>query len=114
MTIASTMADTEGIDVVRLNFPLRQNCSIFMSNFPEKFGIKYQIIRYNFHIKLSFVNLDALSRNPGSAPASTIYFIYMGQPIWDPYGTRLHSPYGSHMDTHIGPIWIPYRSLAGI
>ena len=25
------------------------------------------------------------------------YLIYMGQPIWDPYGTRLHCPYGSHM-----------------
>ena len=41
------------------------------------------------------------------------YFIYMGQPIWDPYGTRLHCPYGSHMGAHMGPIWVPYRLLAG-
>ena len=42
------------------------------------------------------------------------YFIYMGQPIWDPYGTRLHCPYGSHMGAHMGPIWVPYRLLAGV
>ena len=39
----------------------------------------------NFQIETSFVNLNPLARNPGSAPASTIHFIYMGQPTWDPY-----------------------------
>ena len=41
------------------------------------------------------------------------YLIYMGQPIWDPYGTRLHCPYGSHTGAHMGPIWVSYRLLAG-
>lgn len=45
----------------------------------------------------------------------------MGLPIWDPRGTQLHSPYGSHVynpygthvGAHMGPIWVPYRMLAG-
>ena len=52
---------------------------------------------YNFQIKTSFVNLNPLARNPGSAPASTIYFIYMG-PIWNLVAL---------------PIWVPYGLLAG-
>ena len=61
---------------------------------------------YIFQFETSFVNLNPLARNSGSASAPTIYFIYMGQPIWDPYGTRLHCPYGSPNGTHIGPIQI--------
>ena len=57
---------------------------------------------YNFQIKTSFVNLNLLAGNPGSAPASTIYFILL---TWA-------SPYGTHMETgctaHIGSIWDPY------
>ncbi|KAH3721530.1 hypothetical protein DPMN_064459 [Dreissena polymorpha] len=45
----------------------------------------------------------------------------MGQPRWDPYGARLHSPSGSHVGSsygtnigaHMGPIWDPYRLFAG-
>ena len=66
---------------------------------------------YNFQIETSFVNLNPLARNPGSAPASTIYFILF---TWaSPYGTRLHCPYGSHTGAHMGPIWASYRWLAG-
>ena len=67
---------------------------------------------YNFQIETSFVNLNPLARNPGSAPASTIYFILF---TWA-------SPYGTHMEpgctVHMGPIWVPtwdpYRLLAGM
>ena len=63
---------------------------------------------YNFQIETSFVNLNPLTRNPGSAPASTIYFILF---TWA-------SPYGTHMEpgctVHMGPIrvptWDPYGS----
>ena len=56
---------------------------------------------YNFQIETSFVNLNLLAGNPGSAPASTIYFILF---TWT-------SPYGTHMEpgctAHMGPIWVP-------
>ena len=66
---------------------------------------------YNFQIKTSFVNLNLLAGNPGSAPAATIYIILL---TWA-------SPYGTHMEpgctAHMGPIWVPiwdpYRLLAG-
>ena len=66
---------------------------------------------YNFQIETSFVNLNLLAGNPGSAPAYTIYFILF---TWA-------SPYGTHMEpgctAHIGPIWVPkwdpYRLVAG-
>ena len=99
------MADTEGIHVFRLNPPFRKIIP-FSWGISRKTTIKYQMISYNFQIEPPLVNLIPLSRNPGSA--STIYFIYMGHPIRDPYGTRLHSPYGSH----VSPIWVPYRLLA--
>ena len=71
---------------------------------------------YNFQIETSFVNLNPLARNPGSAPASTIYFILFtwASPYRTHVETRLHCPYGSHMGAHIGPIWVPYRLLAGV
>ena len=56
---------------------------------------------YNFQIETSFVNLNPLARNPGSEPASTIYFILF---TWA-------SPNGTHMEpgctAHMGPIWVP-------
>ena len=63
---------------------------------------------YNFQIETSFVNLNPLARNPGSATASTIYFILF---TWA-------SPYGTHMEpgctAHMGPIrvttWDSYGS----
>ena len=66
---------------------------------------------YNFQIETSFVNLNLLAGNPGSASAYTIYFILF---TWA-------SPYGTHMEpgctAHMGPIWVPiwdpYRLLAG-
>ena len=70
---------------------------------------------YNFQIETSFVNLNPPSKKSWIRPCfyHLFYFIYMGQPIWDPYGTRLHCPYGSHTGAHMGPIWISYRLLAG-
>ena len=105
--VTSTVADTEGIHVVRLNPLLRQNYSTFMRNFKKKKNsINYQIIRYNFQIKAPFVNLNPLARNPGSAPVSTILFYLHGPahmgPIWDPVALPIWVP-----------IWIPYRLLAG-
>ena len=93
-----------------LNSPLRQFFFRFQEEFPEKISIKYQIIRFNFQIEPPFVNLKSWIR---SRFYYLFYFIYMGQPIWDPYGTRLHSLYGSDMGTHIGPVWVPYRLLTG-
>ena len=48
--------------------------------------------------------------------------IHLGQPIWDPHGAMLHplygslmgSPYGTHIETHVGPIWVPYTLFAGM
>ena len=99
--LASTVADTEGIHVVRLNPHLRQNYSIFMRNFKQN-----QHKLSNNHVQFSNRNLpykfDLPSKKSWIRPCfyHSFYFIYMGQPIWDPYGTRLHYPYGSHM----GPI----------
>ena len=97
--LASTVADTDGIHVVRLNPYLRQNYSIFMRNFnPNQHKLS------NNHIQFSNRNLLCKFEPPSKKcwirPCfyNLFYFIYMGQPIWDPYGTRLHCPYGSHID----------------
>ena len=88
-----------------------QNYSIFMRNFKQN---QYKLS--NNHVQFSNRNLlckfEPPSRKSCIHPCfyHLFYFIYMGQPIWDPYGTRLHCPYGSHM----GPIWDPYRLLAGL
>ena len=95
------------IHVVRLNPHLRQNYSIFMRNFKQN---KHKIS--NNHVQFSNRNLlckfEPASKTSCIRPCSyhLFYFIYMGQPIWDPYGTRLHCPYGSHMGAHMGPIQI--------
>ena len=66
---------------------------------------------YNFQIETSFVNLNPITRNPVSAPASTIYLILF---TWaSPYGTHMEPSCTAHMDAHMGPIWVQYRLLAG-
>ena len=97
--------------MVRSNPHLRQNYSIFMRNFKQN-----QHKLSNNHVQFSNRNLlckfEPPSKKSWIRPCfyHLFYFIYMGQPIWDPYGTRLHCPYtGAHM----GPIWVPYRLLAG-
>ena len=100
--------------MVRLNPHLRQNYSIFMRNFKQN-----QHKLSNNHVQFS--NRNPLCKFEPPSKKSWIrpcfyhlfYFIYMGQPIWDPYGTRLHCPYGSHTGAHMGPIWVSYRLLAG-
>ena len=73
----------------------------------------------NNHVQFSNQNLlckfEPPSRKSWIRPCfyHLFYFINMGQPIWDPYGTWLHCPYGFHMGAHMGPIWDPYRLLAG-
>ena len=100
--------------MVRLNPHLRQNYSIFMRNFKQN-----QHKLSNYHVQFSNRNLlckfEPPSKKSWIRPSfyHLFYFVYMGQPIWDPYGTRLHCPYGSHMGAHMGPIWVPYRLLAG-
>ena len=65
----------------------------------------------NFQIETSFVNLNPLARNPGSAPASTIYFILF---TWaSPYGTHMEPGCTAHMGPIRVPTWDPYRLLAG-
>ena len=68
--------------------------------FPEKsvYSIKLSgtIFKSN-----PFVNLNPLARNPGYAPASAIYSILF---TWAST---------AHMGAHMGPIWAPYRLLAG-
>ena len=101
--------------MVHLNHHLRQNCSIFMRNFKQN-----QHKLSNNHVQ--FLNLNVLCKFEPPSKKSWMrpcfyylfYFIYMGQPIWDPYGTQLHCPYGSYMGAHMGPIWVPYRLLAGL
>ena len=100
-------AYTEGIHVVRLNPYLRQNYSIFMRNFKQN-----QHKLSNNDIQFSNRNLlckfEPPSKKSWIRPClyHLFYFIYMGQPIWDPYGTRLHCPYGCPHGTHMGHIKI--------
>ena len=97
---AYMVADTEGIHVVRLNPHLRQNYSIFMKNFKQN-----QHKLSNNHVQFSNRNLickfEPPSKKSWIRPCfyHLFYFIYMGQPIWDPSGTGLHCLYGSHMGT---------------
>ena len=87
--------------MVSLNPHLRQNYSIFMRNF-EQISINYQLIMYNLQIETSFVNLNPLARNPGSAPASTIYFMLF---TWaSQYGTHMEPGCTAHMGAHMGPM----------
>ena len=66
---------------------------------------------YNFQIETSFVNLNPLARNPGSASASTIYFILF---TWaSPYGTHMEPGCTAHMGPIRVPTCVPYRLLAG-
>ena len=93
--LPSTVADTEGIHVVRSNpHLLRKTYFIFMRNFQKNQHkiSNYQVQFSNQTPPPPFVNLNPLARNPRSAPVSTIYFIYMGQPIWNPVAL---------------PIWVP-------
>ena len=109
--LASTVADTEGIHVVRLNPHLRQNYSIFMRNFKQN-----QQKLSNNHIQFSnwnfFCKFEPPSKKSWIRPCfcHLLYFIYLGQPIWDPVALPIWvatwDPYGSH-------IWVPYRLLAG-
>ena len=111
--------DTEGIHVVRLDPHLRQNYSIFMRNFKQN-----QHKLSNNHVQFSNRNLVCKFEPPSKKSwirprfYHLFHFIYMGQPIWDPYETRLHCTYGSHMGAHMGahmgPIWVPYSLLADI
>ena len=100
--------------MVRLNPNLRQNYSIFMRNFKQN---QHKLL--NKHVQFSNRNLlckfEPPSKKSWIRPCfyHLFYFIYMGQPIWDPYGTRLHCLYGSHMGANMGPISVPYRLLAG-
>ena len=89
------VADTEGIHVVHLNHHLRQNYSFFMRNFKQN-----QHKLSNNHVQFS--NRNLLAGNPGSAPASTIYFILF---TWaSPYGTHMEPGCTAHMGAHMGPI----------
>ena len=63
-----TVKDLEG---VRSNPPLRQNYLTFIENFEKSQEIDKQACKINK--SNPFVNLNPLSRNPGSAPA-LIYF----------------------------------------
>ena len=112
--VASTVADTEGIHVVRLNPHLRQNYSIFMRNFKQN-NHKLSNNRVQFSNRNLLCKFEPPSKKSWIRPCfyHSFYHIYMGQPIWDPYGTRLHCPYGSHTGVHMGPIRVSYRLLAG-
>ena len=57
--LASTVADTEGIHVVRLNLHLRQNYSIFMRNFKQN-----QHKLSNIHAQFSNPNLHCKFEPP--------------------------------------------------
>ena len=107
--------------MVRLNPHLRQNYSIFMRNFKQN-----QHKLSNNHIRFSYRNLlckfEPPSKKSWICPCfyHLFYFIYMGQPIWDPYGTRLHcpygcphgtrDPYGSHIDCYLGVCYFTIAS----
>ena len=80
----------------------------FLWGISSKISINYLIIMYNFQIETSFVNLNPLARNPGSAPASTIYFILF---TWaSPYRTHMEPGCTAHMGPIRVPTWDPYGS----
>ena len=103
--------------MVRLNPHLRQNYSIIMRNFKQN-----QHKLSNNHVQFSNPNLlckfEPPSKKSWIRPCFYLlyhlfYFIYMGQPIWDPYGTGCTAhmgpirvptwdPYGSHIDCLLG------------
>ena len=56
-----------------------------------------QIIIYYFQIETSFVNLNLLARNPGSAPAAIILFYLHGPAHMEPGCT-------AQIGAHMGPI----------
>ena len=99
--------------MVRLNPHLRQNYFILMRNFKQN-----QHKLSNNHVKFPNLNLPCKFETPSKKSwirpcfYHLFYFIYMGQSIWGPYGTRLHYPYGSHIGAHLGPISVLYRLLA--
>ena len=90
--------------MVRLNPHLRQNYSIFMRNFKQN-----QHKLSNNHVQFSNRNLLCKFEppsNPGSAPASTIYFILF---TWaSPYGTHMEPGCTAHMGPIRVPTWDPY------
>jgi len=66
--------------------------------------------------------------NPIDPIMHFLYGSYMGPTLYssgaahmDPHGAMLHplygslmgSPYGTHIETHVGPIWVPYTLFAG-
>ena len=94
----------KGIHVVRLNPYLRQNYSIFMRNLKQN---QHKLPNND----IQFSNRDFLCKFELPCKKSwtrpcfyhLFYFIYMGQPIWDPYGTHMEPGCTAHM----GPIWVP-------
>ena len=65
----------------------------------------------NQNLLCKFVNLNLLAGNPGSAPATTIYFILL---TWaSSYETHMEPSCTAHMGPIWVPIWDPYRLLAG-
>ena len=81
---------------------LRQNYSIFTRNFKQN-----QHKLSNNHVQFSNPNIlckfEPTSKKSWIRPCfyHSFYFIYMGQPISDPYGTLLHCPYGCPHGSHI-------------
>ena len=61
----SAVVDPEGVQGVHSNHPLRPNYFIFMGNFREK-------NKQNQENEPPFVNLNPLSRNPGSTLVSGV------------------------------------------
>ena len=88
--------------MVRLNPHLRQNYSIFTRNFKQN---QHKLSNNHVHF---FVNLNPLARNPGSVPASTIYFILL---TWaSPYETHMEPGCTAQMGPIRVPTWDPYES----
>ena len=79
--------------------------SIFMRNF-QKNQHKISNNQVQFSNRTPLCKFEPSIKKSWFRPCFyyLFYFIFMDQPIWESYGTRLHSPYGSHMGAHMGPI----------
>ena len=94
--------------------PLSQNY-LFSWGIFQKIPHRISNYQVQFLNRTPLCKFEPTSKNSWIRPCfyNLFYFIYMGQPIFDPYGTRFHCPYGCPCGSYTGPISVPYRLLAG-
>ena len=99
--------------MVRLNFPLRQNYSIFMAIF-QKNQDKISNNLVNLPNRTPFVNLNPYQEILD--PSLLIFFVLFHHSVFtwvSLYGILVEPGCTPHMGAYISPIWVSYRLLAG-